>query len=202
MFRDLTWLLILRVSQGSGWQTFLTALAVSRLTVVTKKVNVLIKSCNIYVQYRNRVIGIATKLGAGRSGVRIPVGARNYFIFILKIYCAEIHWSTCGVTKLFLQPIYHIITLIILVSKKRRVYVSAVKSNYNGKNTAAAGWEVTAGDAWSVCVYIFYTACGGQIRCSSLFHGQGGWGVLDSCRKLISQAVNKLVNGFKFKSSV
>ena len=79
------------MSQGSGWQTFLTALAVSRLTVVTKKVNVLIKSCNIYVQYRNRVIGIATKLGAGRSGVRIPVGARNYFIFILKIYCAEIH---------------------------------------------------------------------------------------------------------------
>jgi len=25
--------------------------------------------------------------------------------------------------------------------------VSAVKSNYNGKNTAAAGWGVTAGDA-------------------------------------------------------
>ena len=27
------------------------------------------------------MVGIATKLGAGRSGARIPVGARNYSLF-------------------------------------------------------------------------------------------------------------------------
>jgi len=39
---------------------------------------------------------------------------------------------------LFQQPIYHIITLSILV-RTRHVHVLAVKSNYNGKNTVAAG---------------------------------------------------------------
>jgi hypothetical protein len=78
MFRDLTRLLTLRVSQGSGWQTFLTALAVSRLTIVTnlcrvalykyEKAEVLIMSYNIYIQYRNRVVSIATKLGDGQRG--------------------------------------------------------------------------------------------------------------------------------------
>jgi len=40
--------------------------------------------------------------------------------------------------------------------------------------TAVARWGVTAGDALSVCVYIFYTACGDQVKCSSLFHEREG----------------------------
>jgi hypothetical protein len=42
------------------------------------------------------------------------------------------------------------------------------------QNIAAARWGVTAGDALSVCVYIFYTACGDQVKCSFLFHEQEG----------------------------
>jgi len=57
--------------------------------------------------------------------------------------------------------------------KARHVDVSAVKNSYNEKkNTVAARWGVTAGDALSVCVYIFYTACGDEVKCSSLFHEQ------------------------------
>jgi len=52
--------------------------------------------------------------------------------------------------------------------------VSAVKNSCNEKNTAAAMWGVTAGDALSICVYISYTACGDQVKCSSLFHEQEG----------------------------
>ena len=58
--------------------------------------------------------------------------------------------------------------------KARHIDVSAVKNSHNEKNTAATRWGVTAGDALSVCVYIFYTAYGDQVKCSSLFHGQEG----------------------------
>jgi hypothetical protein len=40
--------------------------------------------------------------------------------------------------------------------KSRHIDISAVKNSYNEENTAAARWGVTAGDALSVCVYIFY----------------------------------------------
>ena len=40
-----------------------------------------------------------------------------YIYIYIKIYCTEIHGSTCWVTKLFLQPIYNIITSCIHVSK-------------------------------------------------------------------------------------
>ena len=54
--------------------------------------------------------------------------------------------------------------------KARHFDVSAVNNRYNEKtNTAAARWGVTVGDALSICVYIFYTACGDQV-----FHGQEG----------------------------
>jgi len=36
-----------------------------------------------------------------------------------KIYCTEIRCSTCGVTKLLLQPIYNIITSCIHVGKSK-----------------------------------------------------------------------------------
>jgi hypothetical protein len=53
--------------------------------------------------------------------------------------------------------------------------VSAVKNSYNEENnTAAARWGVTARGALSVCVYIFYTACGVEVKCSSLLYEQEG----------------------------
>jgi hypothetical protein len=52
----------------------------------------------------------------------------------------------------------------------RHINISAVKNDYNGKNTAAARWE----DVSSVCVYILYTACEDHVKCSSLFGRQEG----------------------------
>jgi hypothetical protein len=43
-----------------------------------------------------------------------------------------------------------------------------VKNKYYIKNTAAAGVGFTIAGVWSVCVYIFYTARGDQVR-SPLF---------------------------------
>ena len=68
--------------------------------------------------------------------------------------------------------------------KARHIDVSAVKNSFNEKNTAASWWGVTAGDAFSVGVYISYTVCGDQVKCSSLFHEQEGQGELDSYRKI------------------
>jgi hypothetical protein len=45
---------------------------------------------------------------------------------------------------LFLQPIYHIITLSIPVSKSKTCLSFSSDKYYNTKNTAAAGWEATA----------------------------------------------------------
>jgi hypothetical protein len=79
----------------------------------------------------------------------------------------------------------------------RYIDVSAVKNSYNEKNAAAAMWGVTTGEALSVCIYIFYTACGDQVKCSSLFHEREGrrvsWTAME---KFVSQTVNKLLNGF------
>jgi hypothetical protein len=58
--------------------------------------------------------------------------------------------------------------------KARHIVVSAVKTSYNKKNTAATGWEVIAEDAYSAFVYIFYTPCGDQVRYNSLFREQEG----------------------------
>jgi hypothetical protein len=98
------------------------------------------------------------------------------FIYIyIKIYCTEIRCSTCGVTKLLLQPIYNIITSCIHVGNSKTDWCfSSEKESQWRKNTAADRWGVTAGDALSVCVYISYTACGDQVKCSSLFHEQEG----------------------------
>jgi hypothetical protein len=57
--------------------------------------------------------------------------------------------------------------------------MSAVKSTYNGKNTAAAVWGVKVRGAEYVYVCVCYTARG-QVRYSSLFHEQGGWNERDS----------------------
>jgi hypothetical protein len=49
---------------------------------------------------------------------------QNMLVFVyiyINIYCTEISWSTCGVTKLFLQPIYNIITSCIHVGKSKDI---------------------------------------------------------------------------------
>jgi len=51
----------------------------------------------------------------------------------------------------------------------KHVKVSAVKNKYYIKNTAAAGVGFTTAGVWSVCVYIFYTARGDQVKYNSLF---------------------------------
>ena len=48
----------------------------------------------------------------------------------------------------------------------------------------AARWGVTAGDALSVCVYIFYTASGDQVKCSFLFREEEVQDELDGYRKI------------------
>jgi len=37
--------------------------------------------------------------------------------------------------------------------------------------------------AWAVCVCISYTGNGGQLGCSFLWNGRGGWGGQGNCRK-------------------
>ena len=69
--------------------------------------------------------------------------------------------------KFFQQPIYNNITLFLYVRVKH-VKVSAVKNKYYIKKTAAAGVGFTIVGVWSVCVYIFYTARGDQVKCNSL----------------------------------
>ena len=59
-----------------------------------------------------------------------------------------------------------------------------MKNSYNKKKTAAARWGVTAGDALSVCVYIFYTASGDQVKCSFLFREEEVQDELDGYRKI------------------
>jgi hypothetical protein len=49
-----------------------------------------------------------------------------------------------------------------------------VKNSYNEKNIAATRCGVTAGDALPVCLHMSYTACGNQVKCSSLFHKEEG----------------------------
>ena len=75
--------------------------------------------------------------------------------------------------KLFQQPIYNSITLIIHVRVKH-VKVSAVKNKYYIKNTPAAGVGFTIVGVWSVCLYIFYTARGDRVNYNSLFGKREG----------------------------
>ena len=51
----------------------------------------------------------------------------------------------------------------------KHVKVSALKNKYYIKNTAAAGVGFTAVGVWSVCVYIFYTVRGDQVKYNSIF---------------------------------
>ena len=58
-------------------------------------------------------------------------------VYIYKTYCTEIHGSTCWVTKLFLQPVYNIITSGIHESKcKTHQCFSSEKQLQWKKNTA------------------------------------------------------------------
>ena len=67
----------------------------------------------------------------------------------------------------------------------KHVKVSAVKSKYHIINTATAGVGFTTVGVWSVCVYIFYTAREDQVKYSSLFGKQDGWGVWSSCGRIL-----------------
>jgi hypothetical protein len=60
-----------------------------------------------------------------------------------------------------------------------------VKNKYYIKNTAADGVGFTITGVWSVCVYIFYTARGDQVKYNSLFGKQEGWGVWSSCGRIL-----------------
>ena len=55
--------------------------------------------------------------------------------------------------------------------------VSAVKNKYYIKNNASVAVGFTIAGVWSVCVYIFYTAHGDQVKYNSLFGKREGWGV-------------------------
>ena len=94
---------------------------------------------------------------------------------------AEVHvgLQNCSYNQFTTLSLY-----VFMQVTARHIDVSAAKNSYNEKNTAAARWGVTAGDALSVCVYIIYTACGDQVKCSSLFHEQKGQGELDSYRTI------------------
>jgi len=59
-----------------------------------------------------------------------------------------------------------------------------VKNKYYIKNNAAVGVGFTIVGVWSVCVYIFYTARGDQVKCNSLFGKREGWGVWSSCGRI------------------
>jgi len=48
--------------------------------------------------------------------------------------------------------------------------------------------------AWAVCVCISYTGDGGQLRCSFLWSGRGGWGGQGNCRKVIGQMINEVTD--------
>ena len=57
----------------------------------------------------------------------------------------------------------------------KNLKVSAVKNKYYIKITAAAGVGFKIVGVWSVCVYIFYTARGDQVKDNSLFGKQEAW---------------------------
>jgi len=59
----------------------------------------------------------------------------------------------------------------------KHLKVSAVKNKYYIKNTAAAGVGFTTVCVWSVCVCIFYSARGDQVKYNSLFGKREGLGV-------------------------
>ena len=65
----------------------------------------------------------------------------------------------------------------------KHVKVSAVKNKYYIKNTAAAGVGFTIVGVWSVCVYIFYTARGDQVKYNSQTRGLGV--VWSSCGRIL-----------------
>ena len=72
--------------------------------------------------------------------------------------------------KLFQQPIYNSITLIIHVCAcETRKGISSEKWVLYKKNTAAAGVGFTIVGVWSVCVYILYNTRGDQVKYNSLF---------------------------------
>ena len=68
----------------------------------------------------------------------------------------------------------------------KQVKVSAVKNKYyNKKNTAAADVGFTTVGVWSVCVYIFYTVRGDQVKYNSLFGKREGCGVWSICGRIL-----------------
>ena len=69
------------------------------------------------------------------------------------------------------------------VSTVLAMYKFSSENNYKGKNTAAVGWMAIEEGAWAVCVCISYTGNGGQLGCSFLWNGRGGWGGQGNCRK-------------------
>ena len=77
--------------------------------------------------------------------------------------------------KLFQQPIYNSITLIIHVCACETLKGISSEKYVLYKNTAAAGVGFTTVGVLSVCVYIFYTARGDQVKyyftiyCSTCF---------------------------------
>jgi len=55
--------------------------------------------------------------------------------------------------------------------------------------------------AWAVCVCISYTGDGGQLGCSFLWRGQGGWGGRGNCQKRINIYVVPLTDRLYKKST-
>jgi hypothetical protein len=69
--------------------------------------------------------------------------------------------------------------------RAKHIKVSAVKSKYHINNTATAGVGFTTVGVWSVCVYIFCTARGDQVKYNSLFGKREGWSVWSSCGRIL-----------------
>ena len=86
---------------------------------------------------------------------------------------------------MFQQPIYNSITLIIHVCACETLKGISSEKYVLYKNTAAAGVGFTTVGVLSVCVYIFYTARGDQVKYNSLFGKREGWGVWSSCGRIL-----------------
>jgi len=89
-------------------------------------------------------------------------GNISIFYFILKIYCTEIRWSTCGVIKLFLQSnlsIYYILytyfwpTLYVRGLRMNHLY-SGLRLLYCTSPSHIQLWstgEIVTGKGYSMC---------------------------------------------------